>query len=58
MSIKAMLTRPAGVAQYTVGEEIANAVTHGVAALLSIAGLPSWWLLPCCIRALPRLWLR
>lgn len=39
MSIKAMLTRPAGVAQYTVGEEIANAVTHGLAALLSIAGL-------------------
>ncbi len=39
MSIKAMLTRPAGVAQYTVGEEIANAVTHGVAAMLSIAGL-------------------
>ena len=39
MSITAMLTRPAGVAQYTVGEEIANAVTHGVAALLSIAGL-------------------
>ncbi len=39
MSIKAMLTRPAGAAQYTVGEEIANAVTHGVAALLSIAGL-------------------
>lgn len=39
MSIKAMLTRPAGVAQCTVGEEIANAVTHGVAALLSIAGL-------------------
>lgn len=39
MSIKAMLTRPAGVAQYTVCEEIANAVTHGVAALLSIAGL-------------------
>lgn len=39
MSIKAMLMRPAGVAQYTVGEEIANAVTHGVAALLSIAGL-------------------
>lgn len=39
MSIKAMLTRPDGVAQYTVGEEIANAVTHGVAALLSIAGL-------------------
>lgn len=39
MSIKAMLTRPAGVAQYTMGEEIANAVTHGVAALLSIAGL-------------------
>ena len=39
MSTKAMLTRPAGVAQYTVGEEIANAVTHGVAALLSIAGL-------------------
>ena len=32
MSIKAMLTRPAGVAQYTVGEEIANAVTHGVVA--------------------------
>lgn len=39
MSIKVMLSRPAGVAQYTVGEEIANAVTHGVAALLSIAGL-------------------
>ena len=39
MSIKSMLTRPAGGAQYTVGEEIANAVTHGVAALLSIAGL-------------------
>lgn len=34
-----MLTRPAGAAQYTVGEEIANAVTHGVAALLSVAGL-------------------
>ena len=57
MSIKAMLTRPAGVAQYTVGEEIANAVTHGVAALLSIAGL-AVLVLPCCIRALPRLWLR
>lgn len=26
-------------ASYTVGEEIANAVTHGVAAVLSIAGL-------------------
>lgn len=26
-------------ASYTVGEEIANAVTHGVAAILSIAGL-------------------
>lgn len=39
MSVKAMLSRPAGVAQYTVGEEIANAVTHGVAALLSVAGL-------------------
>ncbi len=26
-------------ANYTVGEEIANAVTHGVAALLSVAGL-------------------
>ena len=34
-----MLTRPAVAAQYTVGEEIANAVTHGVAALLSVAGL-------------------
>lgn len=39
MSIKAMLSRPAGVAQYTVGEEIANALTHGIAALLSVAGL-------------------
>lgn len=29
----------AAAAEYTVGEEIANAVTHGVAALLSIAGL-------------------
>ena len=29
----------AATANYTVGEEIANAVTHGVAALLSIAGL-------------------
>ena len=27
------------ISQYTTGEEIANAVTHGVAALLSIAGL-------------------
>lgn len=34
-----MLSRPAGVAQYTVGEEIANALTHGIAALLSVAGL-------------------
>ena len=58
MSIKAMLTRPAGVAQYTVGEEIANAVTHGVAALLSIAGLAVLVAFACCIRALPRLWLR
>ena len=31
--------RTAATAHYTVGEEIANAVTHGVAALLSIAGL-------------------
>ena len=29
----------AATANYTVGEEIANAVTHGVAALLSVAGL-------------------
>ena len=29
----------AATANYTVGEEIANAVTHGVATLLSIAGL-------------------
>ena len=29
----------AATANYTIGEEIANAVTHGVAALLSIAGL-------------------
>lgn len=27
------------ISQYTTGEEIANAVTHGVAALLSVAGL-------------------
>lgn len=27
------------VANYSIGEEIANAITHGVAALLSIAGL-------------------
>lgn len=31
--------RTASTACYTVGEEIANAVTHGVAALLSVAGL-------------------
>ena len=31
--------RAACEANYTVGEEIANAVTHGVAALLSIAAL-------------------
>lgn len=31
--------RTASTARYTVGEEIANAVTHGVAALLSVAGL-------------------
>ena len=31
--------RAACEANYTVGEEIANAVTHGVAALLSVAGL-------------------
>ena len=29
----------AATANYTIGEEIANAVTHGVAALLSVAGL-------------------
>jgi hemolysin III len=29
----------ASVAEYTVGEEIANGVTHGIAAALSIAGL-------------------
>lgn len=29
----------AATANYTIGEEIANAVTHGVAAFLSIAGL-------------------
>ena len=29
----------AATANHTIGEEIANAVTHGVAALLSIAGL-------------------
>ena len=34
-----MLSRPAGAAAYSVGEEIANAVTHGVAALMSVAGL-------------------
>lgn len=28
-----------GIHQYSVGEEIANAVTHGIGALLSIAGL-------------------
>lgn len=39
MSIRAMLSRPAVAAQYSVGEEIANAITHGVAALLSVAGL-------------------
>lgn len=39
MSLRAMLSRPAGAAQYSVGEEIANSVTHGVAALLSVAGL-------------------
>ena len=27
------------IARYSIGEEIANAVTHGVGALLSIAGL-------------------
>ena len=32
-------SRSAAEASYTVGEEIANAVTHGVAALLSVAGL-------------------
>ena len=31
--------RLASQANYTVGEEIANAVTHGVAALFSVAGL-------------------
>lgn len=35
----AALKKCAATANYTVGEEIANAVTHGVAALLSIAGL-------------------
>lgn len=34
-----MKTVRAYEASYTVGEEIANAVTHGVATLLSIAGL-------------------
>lgn len=33
------VVKTAAAANYTVGEEIANAVTHGVAALLSIAGL-------------------
>lgn len=31
--------KTAASASYSVGEEIANAVTHGVAALLSVAGL-------------------
>lgn len=31
--------KSAAEANYTLGEEIANAVTHGVAALLSVAGL-------------------
>ncbi|MDO4936359.1 MAG: hemolysin III family protein, partial [Sutterellaceae bacterium] len=31
--------KTAATANYSVGEEIANAVTHGVAALLSVAGL-------------------
>ena len=35
----AALKKCAATANYTIGEEIANAVTHGVAALLSIAGL-------------------
>ena len=33
------VNKVASDASYTVGEEIANAVTHGIAALLSIAGL-------------------
>ncbi len=36
---KALLQRPAGLAAYSTSEEIANAITHGVAALLSVAGL-------------------
>ena len=28
------------VREYTVGEEVANAITHGVGALLSIAAIP------------------
>lgn len=36
---QAAAARAACEANYTVGEEIANAVTHGVAALLSVAGL-------------------
>ena len=35
----ANVVKTAATANYSVGEEIANAVTHGVAALLSIAGL-------------------
>ncbi len=35
----AALKKCAATANYTIGEEIANAVTHGVAALLSVAGL-------------------
>ena len=30
---------PAELPRYSLGEEIANAVTHGVGALLAIAGL-------------------
>ena len=33
------VNKTASEASYTLGEEIANAVTHGIAALLSVAGL-------------------
>ena len=47
-------------ARYSTGEEIANAVTHGIAALMSIAGLAilvgfavASWVLLLLIRARP-----
>ena len=41
-------TKKRAVREYTLGEEIANAITHGIGAGLSVAALVSWTAAGCC----------